>query len=113
MISLAVFLIAGSESKQEPNSEGVDVGGEVQNVVLGYKNFNYYPNTIKVQVNKPVRISLDESVGGCYRSFTIRDFGIAKYLTTPNDYVEFTPSKPGSYRFACSMGMGTGTLIIE
>ena len=87
--------------------------GETQNVVLGIKNYNYYPNTVKVKVGVPVSISLDSSVSGCYRSFTIRDFGINKYLKTPQDTVEFTPTKKGTYRFACSMGMGTGALIVE
>ena len=77
------------------------------------KNYNYYPQTVKVKANQPVRIYLDKSVAGCYRSFTIRDFGVVKYLETEKDYVEFTPNKKGSFRFACSMGMGTGTLIVE
>ena len=87
--------------------------GDVNEITLSIKNYNYYPNTIKVKAGETVRIRLDESVVGCYRSFTIRDFGISKYLATPNDYVEFTPTEKGTYRFACSMGMGTGTLIVE
>ena len=87
--------------------------GEFQKVVIGMKNFNYYPNTVTVQSGKPVRIYLDETAVGCFRSFTIRDFGVAKYLKTPNDYVEFTPNKKGTFSFACSMGMGTGTLVVQ
>ena len=87
--------------------------GEFQKVVLGVRNLNYYPNTITVKSGIPARVYLDETVSGCLRSFTIKDLGVAKYLKTPNDYVEFTPSKKGSFRFACSMGMGTGTLIVE
>lgn len=92
--------------------QGVD-GGEVQNIALSFKDYNYYPNTVTVKVNQPVRISLDSSVAGCLRDFTIRDFGIHKYLKTPEDYVEFTPTKKGTYTFACSMGMGTGVLIVK
>ncbi len=105
------FLKSGSGSSNENNNVN-SVSGEVQNVVLSYKNYNYYPNTITVKAGQPVRISLDNSVSGCYRGFTIRQLGIAKNLRTPSDYVEFTPQK-GTYRFACSMGMGTGTLIVE
>ncbi len=99
----------GGERDGVINGKTVDV----QNVVLGIKNYNYFPNTINVKVGMPVRISLDNSVVGCYRSFTIRELGISKNLQSPNDYVEFTPSKKGNYRFACSMGMGHGTLIVE
>ena len=106
------FLIGSSENI---NENVVDSGnsGDFQKVTIGMKNYNYYPNTINVESGKTVRLSLDSSVSGCFRDFTIRELGIRKYLRTPSDYVEFTPTKPGTYRFACSMGMGTGTLIVE
>lgn len=88
-------------------------GAQTQNIVLTLRNYNYYPNTITVNANQPVRISLDASVAGCLRDFTIPDFKIHQYLKTPQDYVEFTPTAPGTYHFACSMGMGTGTLIVK
>ena len=116
LIILAVvggFVFAKSKD-YSPNSNVVaNNGGEAQKVVIGMKNYNYYPNTIKVKAGQPVSITLDESVYGCFRSFTIKDFGVNKYLRTPQDTAEFTPTKKGKYRFACSMGMGTGTLIVE
>ena len=108
-----VFSKSGAAQTSAYGENNRDSNGKVQEIILSMKNYNYYPNTIKAKVGVPVRIFLDESVVGCYRSFTIRDFGIAKYLKTPNDYVEFTPTKKGTFRFACSMGMGTGTLIVE
>ena len=107
------FMFNGSATNATGDSVNDNLGGQFQKVILSTKNLNYYPNTVTVKANEPVRIYLDESVTGCLRSFTIRDFGIAKYLKTPNDYIEFTPNKKGSFRFACSMGMGTGTLIVE
>ncbi len=117
-ILIIVLVIAGGYfllGKSTVNGNAVDdsTGGDYQKVTLSIKNYNYYPNTVTVKVNQLVRIYLDESVTGCLRSFTIRDFGVAKNLRTPNDYVEFTPTKKGSFRFSCSMGMGTGTLIVE
>ena len=97
----------GAVTKASANS-----GGAVQEITLSFKNGNYYPNTLNVEVNKPVRIYLDASVRGCYRSFTVKSFGVAKNLATPSDYVDFTPTKEGTYGFACSMGMGTGKLIV-
>ena len=106
------YLMIGKESSGQiaPNTIG---NGEFQEVVLGVKNLNYYPNTVTVQEGKPVRIYLDNTVSGCLRSFTIPEFGVAKYLPTPSDYVEFIPNKKGKFGFACSMGMGTGTIIVE
>ncbi len=115
---LFLIVVAGLFLIRRNNpSTGAVIGdtsnNDVQNVVLSIKNYNYYPNTITVSVNKPVRIYLDSSVTGCLRTFTIPAFGVAKNLRTPKDYVEFTPAEKGTYKFACSMGMGTGTLIVE
>jgi len=113
IVGFGVILMKSSGSASGNAVIGGEGSGNTQEVTLSFKNYNYYPNTVTVNVNQPVRIYLDNSVGGCYRSFTIRDFGIAKYLSTPSDYIEFTPTKTGSFRFACSMGMGTGTLIVK
>jgi plastocyanin domain-containing protein len=106
----AMMIVPSNESKSVSNVESKN---GIQEVRLSLKNYNYYPNEVKVQSGIPVRIYLDSKVIGCLRDFTIRDFGIHKYLKTPEDYVEFTPSEPGRYTFACSMGMGTGVLVVE
>jgi plastocyanin domain-containing protein len=115
VLGVGAFMLNGRKSDNNTSTNSVQNsgGGEIQQVVLSIKNYNYYPNTITVKIGVPVRISLDKTVVGCYRGFVMRDFGINKYLQTPNDYVEFTPTKKGTYRFACSMGMGTGVLIVE
>ena len=115
---IIILVIAGSFMlKAIPSSTEnlveLKANGEAQKVVIGVKDYNYYPNTIKVKAGVPVSLSLDKSVYGCLRDFTIRDFGIRKYLKTPEDTLEFTPTKKGTFAFACSMGVGTGTLIVE
>ena len=113
IVGVAGFFIFSGQANATGNAVNDNSGGDVQKIVLSLKNYNYYPNTITVKSGEPVRIYLDESVTGCLRSFTIRDFGVAKYLQSPSDYVEFTPNKKGNFRFACAMGMGTGTLVVE
>lgn len=107
------YLLIGKSNQGNANIQGNGGKGDFQKITLSFKDYNYYPNTVQVSSGKPVRISLDDSVVGCFRDFTIRQFGIHEYLATPSDYVEFTPTKPGTYTFACSMGMGTGTLIVK
>ncbi len=97
------------ETKYETNTNS----GESQRIVLGMKSFNYFPNTITIKAGTPISLSLDKSVTGCFRDFTIKELGIHEYLKTPEDTIDFTPTKPGTYTFACSMGMGTGTLVVE
>jgi len=111
IVIVGFFFLSGESASANLIKE--NSGGEVQEVVIGMKNYNYYPNTIRVKAGMPVSIALDETVSGCFRDFTIREFGVHEYLRTPQDSVEFTPTKKGSYTFACSMGMGTGTLIVE
>jgi plastocyanin domain-containing protein len=107
------YMIQGGSSQDISNLAAEKGTGEIQKVVIGIKDYNYYPQTVKVKSGQPVSISLDDSVYGCFRDFTIRDLGVKKYLRTSSDSVEFTPTKPGTYTFACSMGMGLGKLVVS
>ena len=115
-----VFLLGGFVFVNSRNNitgnviENPDIlQGKTQKVVLGVKDYNYYPKEIKVKSGVPVEISLDSSVKGCLRSFTIKDLGVSRYLKTPEDKITFTPNKKGTFTFACAMGMGYGKLIVE
>ena len=117
IIAAGFFMLNQSESYPELQNEQVSGNvvagtGEIQEVVIGMKNYNYYPDTINLKAGIPARVSLDDSVYGCFRDFTIRDLGVREYLKTSEDYVEFTPTDPGTYPFACSMGMGFGKLVV-
>jgi len=103
---------SGSNAGNAINNAG-NSNGDIQKINIGFKNGNYYPNTIKVKAGQPVSITLDESVTGCLRSFNIRDLGVSAISRTPDQTIDFTPTKKGTFRFACSMGMGTGTIIVE
>lgn len=122
LVIIILILVTGGyfvfvKSKTLPSVTGNTISplqlGEIQKLVLSEKDLNYYPEEVKVKANRPVSLSLDEKVKGCLRSITIRDLGVSKYLKTPQDTVEFTPAKKGTYTIACSMGMGLGKLIVE
>lgn len=110
LIAVGIFFVWKQSAVQPSNSI---LENQAQQITLSMKNANYYPNTITVKENVPVALTLDKSVGGCLRSFTIKDLGVNKYSAQPADTITFTPTKKGTYRFACSMGMGFGTLIVE
>jgi plastocyanin domain-containing protein len=109
VLIFGIFLIKSSNITGDSGANA----NKIQKVTLSFKNGNYYPQTINVKVNETVRIYLDSSVSGCYRTFTINEFSVIKNIQNSTDYAEFTPNKKGTYRFACIMGMGTGTLIVE
>jgi len=118
LIILVLIFGAGFMMIKSPKTTGNVIedpigNKEVKDITIGFKNYNYYPNQIKLKLNQPVRIHLEDKVFGCYRSFSVRKLGITKYLATSKDYVEFTPTKKGKYPFSCSMGMGTGMFIVE
>lgn len=124
LIGMAVLLVAGviffvfGPSDHSPrlpatSDPSLPTPEGVQKIVLSMKDYNYYPSTITVKAGQPVSISLDSSITGCYRSFTIKGLGLAKNLPKPSDTLDFVPEQPGTYTFACSMGMGYGTLIVE
>jgi len=121
VLLLLAIIVAGGYLMLNPSSSTqgtvtgnvVAAGGQVQEVVLGMKDYNYYPNTITVDSGNTVRLSMDDSAYGCFRDFTLRDFGVRKHLATPSDYVEFVADKKGTYTFSCSMGMGLGKLVVK
>ena len=114
LIAIAIvayfFFFRGSSTVSANNSVSQ---GDVQKIVLSYKNHNYYPNTIRVKAGQPVSVTLDSSVAGCFRSFNIKELGVSEYSQSPSQTIDFTPTQKGTYRFACSMGMGYGTIIVE
>lgn len=118
-ITIIVLLLLGGWSvffKNKPVNENPlnNLGNnkEVQKINLGFDK-NYYPNTIKVKANQPVEITLDNSVGGCFRSFNIKELGVNYYSKNPSDTIKFTPNKKGTFEFACGMRMGRGKIVVE
>ena len=108
------FIYFNSEKSEISTITGNAINNlDVQKVVLSEKDLNYYPSEIRVKANQPVSILLDDKVKGCLRSFTIRDFGLSKYLKTAVDTLDFTPTEKGTFAFSCSMGMGYGKLVVE
>lgn len=108
---------------KDSSGEVVDavVGGEglmsteqIQRVHIDVVKNGYLPNRIRVSANQPVELTLQtDGVYTCASSFTFRAFNIFALLE-PTDIqtFRFTPQKPGSYTFSCSMGMYTGVMEV-
>ncbi len=83
-------------------------------LTLDPKTLDYAPNPIRVKAGIPVRITVDlESVKGCTASVRMPSFGIQKRAIPGDNVIEFTPDKPGTFPFSCSMGMAQGTIVVE
>ncbi len=111
-IIVVYFLVSGRGLTGNAISERGLTEDSVQKITLSFKN-NYYPNTITVEAGRPVEITLDSSVRGCFRSFNIRELGVSVYSKNPSDSIKFTPNQRGAFEFACGMRMGYGTIIVN
>lgn len=77
-------------------------------------SFGYKPNYFKVKAGVPVRWEIaDEGTSGCTNAIISRGLFADEIPLTPGQVSvkEFTPEKPGKYKFSCWMGMVSG--IIE
>lgn len=82
---------------------------EYQEAVLSMRNWEYVvtPSTLKKGV--PVRMTVDlNTVVGCARDVTIKDFGVRKYVKPGDNIIKFTPTKTGNIDISCSMNMFFG-----
>jgi len=74
----------------------------------------YSPNYFKVKVGIPVRWEItDKGTSGCTNAVISKNLfeGEIPLILSQTSVKEFTPEKPGKYKFSCWMGMVSG--IIE
>ena len=98
----------------KPKSQRVETQGGIQEVTVTVDG-GYDPSRIVVQVGQPVRLNfLRRDPSSCLEEVRLPDFHIAQTLTLNKiTVVEFTPTAPGSYEFACGMNMFRGVIEVK
>lgn len=73
----------------------------------------YEPDAFTVRAGTPVRweIHADEQMG-CGDTLVFREAGINAALVPGENVFTFTPARPGTFVFSCSMGMFRGEMIV-
>ncbi|MFV1969850.1 MAG: cupredoxin domain-containing protein [Acidimicrobiia bacterium] len=99
-------------SKPEAAKAAATVSG-VQEAFIVVKGA-YSPDRIQVEAGRPVRLMFNRQESSpCSEKVILDAFGVSADLpegeTVP---VEFTPTTPGEYEFACQMGMLRGTVVV-
>ena len=86
----------------------------VQDVRVTVKG-GYSPDVIRARTGVPLRIVFDrQEDGDCSSKVIFNDFALSRYLAPfATTTVELTPSRPGTFSFACGMNMIHGSLLIE
>lgn len=100
-----------------PVPNGAVQQGDVKEVKLQFRDYNYYPSPIYVKKGQKLRLVGDLDSGnkliGCYTYVRIPSLGIGKRLVQGDNKIEFLADKPGKISFSCGMGMGTGEIIVQ
>lgn len=85
----------------------------VQEVRMTQTASGYSPNSFTIRKGIPVKwIITSQSVYTCAASIVSSDLGIRQSLQLGENVFNFTPSKTGTIRFSCSMGMYTGVFNV-
>lgn len=91
-----------------------EIKGSVQEIGITVKG-GYSPDTIRVRVGVPVRLTFDRrEASDCTSRVVFPDFLVSKSLPAfRKTVVEFTPDKTGQFAFACGMNMVHGTIMVS
>jgi len=102
------FLLSKPKSQKVAAREGI---AEITVTVDG----GYEPSHIVVEAGQRVRLNfLRRDPSSCLESVRLPDFHIAQNLPLNEiTKVEFTPTEPGSYEFACGMNMFRGVIEVQ
>ena len=114
LLGLAVKGLFFPSSKVTANAITESQQSEMQVFTLSWGKLNYNPEVITVKKGRPVKIVADtKRLQGCFRSITIPDLDVQKSFNENGKELVFTPQKEGTFKFGCSMGMGSGKLVVE
>ncbi len=85
-------------------------GGQEATIVV---EGGYTPDTIRVRAGSPVRLTFERRESDpCSEKVVLDAFGLSADLPQGRQIpVEFTPAEPGTYEFACQMGMLRGRIV--
>lgn len=100
-------------SKPQGSLAAVGASG-VQEAFIVVKG-GYSPDTIRVEAGQPVKLVFNrQEADPCSEKVVFDAFGVSADLPEgENVPIEFTPSDPGEYEFACQMGMLRGKVVVS
>ena len=98
-----------------PSNTSSTPTGNIQVIRMNASAGSFEPNSFSVKAGIPVRWEVSDSgFSGCTSSVIANGLfdGSFKFSKNKTAIKEFTPTKPGTYKFSCWMGMVTGTITV-
>lgn len=102
-------------SNNADNSDLPPIVDGKQIVKMNANAYGYKPNRLKIRAGVPVRWEItDQGTNGCAGAIIARSFFSDVIQLSPGttSVKEFTPTKVGTYKFSCTMGMYTGVFEV-
>ena len=107
--------VTNNNSDQSTDSDLPPIVNGQQVIKMEASANGYQPNYFKVATGVPVRWEVtDTSTSGCTNAVVSRNLFDGQIDLTPGEtsVKEFTPTKPGKYKFSCWMGMISGVIEV-
>jgi plastocyanin len=101
-----------SGGSSTPLEGAATVDGGVQKIAVKVGASGYEPNVVKLKAGVPAEITFGQSQG-CTGSVQSQDLGFQADLTAGPQTVKLAALQPGTYNFACGMGMVTGQIVVQ
>jgi plastocyanin domain-containing protein len=111
--SAAAPVSVSASARSDAAQSEARVSGTVQEVTSELPRRGY--PSITVSAGSPVRWNLHAEKGrinGCNNAIVIPEYKIERRLQAGDNIIEFTPTRAGTFRYSCWMGMIRGTITV-
>jgi plastocyanin len=111
--SLPACAECAGAGKAAPVKGEATVENGVQVVKVGFKSGYYSPNTFTVKAGSPVTVQFAGPADDCLGHPVFQSLGKKADLTKGPATLDLGTLPPGTYKFACSMGMNVGSITVQ
>ncbi|MCX9085529.1 MAG: copper ion binding protein [Candidatus Methanoperedens sp.] len=102
--------VDSAPTSQQP----IDVNTEFQEIKMEVNRAGYVPNKFDLKKGVPVKwIITGKEVTGCSNAIIVPSLGLEFKIKKGEQIIEFTPTKAGTIRWSCWMGMIQGSFNVK
>lgn len=118
LLGVTAMIATGGGAKAAGRSPGGRAQASPQKaqlIEISVTSDGFVPAAVKVKAGQPVRMIITRKTERtCATNIVIKDFQINKPLPLHQAVeIGFTPTHPGTIRYACAMNMISGTLTVQ